>query len=158
MNNTQSSPQILVPNVPVGFCPTGNWQQIFQQFVDLVLKNATLSIPGIGDVTAEQIQEINSTLTSLQNQINANVLYYRSGEVTLDSATDKSYIVAFTEPMPNNLYGISLSFGYNGTPAGTPEPVAAVINGEIYTTGFGLRVENGIVGWTVKWFVIGQAA
>jgi hypothetical protein len=71
MDNESSSPQIQFPNVPDDFCPTGNWQEVLQQFIDIVLSNGTINVPGLGDVTPAQIQTINAELASQQNQINA---------------------------------------------------------------------------------------
>ena len=72
MDNTDSSPAITFPNVPDDFCPTGNWQNVFQEFIDSVLVNGTINVPGLGDVTPQQITQINQTLADQQNQISAN--------------------------------------------------------------------------------------
>jgi len=158
MDNIQSSPQIEVPNVPADFCPKGTLQYIFQQFVDVVLKNATLSVPGLGDVTPEEIQQINTQLDELQNQINANIIYFRSGEFDVN-AGDETYDVAFvsTEQMPSGDYAVGLTFWSDGTIPSPPEPVLSLIGSQTIA-GFSVRVENGIAGWKVKWHAIQGAA
>jgi len=72
MDNQQSSPQIIFPNVPDDFCPTGNWQEVLQEFIDIVLSNGTINVPGLGDVTPAKIEEIEDELQDLQNQITSN--------------------------------------------------------------------------------------
>ena len=46
MDNADSSPAITFPNVPDDFCPTGNWQNVFQVFIQHVLSNGTILVPG----------------------------------------------------------------------------------------------------------------
>jgi hypothetical protein len=71
MDNQSTSPQIIFPNVPDDFCPSGNWTGVFQQFIETVLSNGTIDVPGLGDVTPAQIQTINGELGSLQNEVDA---------------------------------------------------------------------------------------
>jgi hypothetical protein len=71
MDNQSSSPALTFPNVPIDFCPTGNWSEILQEFIDVVLVNGTINVPGLGDVTPEQIAQIQEDLADQQNQISA---------------------------------------------------------------------------------------
>jgi hypothetical protein len=71
MDNQASSPQIIFPNVPDDFCPSGNWTQVLQAFIDEVLINGAINVPGLGNVTPAEITDINNELLSLQNQIDA---------------------------------------------------------------------------------------
>lgn len=157
MDNLQSSPQIQVPNVPADFCPKGDLRYIFQQFVDIVLKNATLSIPGIGDVTPGQIAEIENELASLQNQIDANTLLFRYGEFDVTNG-DNAFSVTFAseESMPSGDYAIGLSLVTTAAAMGTPETIVSVKEGTPQSLGFGVNVANGHVGQKVKWHVIGR--
>jgi len=156
MDNIPASPQILVPNVPASFCPKGNISEIFQAFVDEVLKNATLSVPGIGQVTPEQITEINATLIDLQNQINANKIYFLSGEVELSNG-DAGYNVDFTStPMPNADYFIGLTLVTSTTGMAAPETIISVDDGSPAITGFTINVDNGSSGDKVMWMAIGK--
>lgn len=158
MDNLPASPAILFPNVPDGFCPVGTWEQIFQQFIDSCLKNATLSVPGIGLVTPEEIIAINEQLTELQNQVTANQLYFRHGEFDLNNGDDV-YTVAFdsTEPMPSADYAIHLTLVTTATGLVAPETVVSYRDGTQQVLGFGVNVDNGVTGQKVKWSVIGTA-
>jgi len=69
MDNQDSSPALTFPNVPIDFCPTGNWSEILQEFIDVVLVNGTINVPGLGDLTPEQIAQIQEDLADQQNQI-----------------------------------------------------------------------------------------
>lgn len=72
MDNQSTSPQIIFPNVPDDFCPVGNWSEILQQFIDTVLSNGTINVPGLGDVNPEEITELQSEVTAQGLQITAN--------------------------------------------------------------------------------------
>jgi hypothetical protein len=71
MDNTSTSPALIFPNVPQDFCPSGNWTEVLQAFIDEVLSNGTIDVPGLGDVSPAEIQNINDDITDLQNQIDA---------------------------------------------------------------------------------------
>ena len=97
MDNASTSPQIIFPNVPDDFCPTGNWSEVLQQFIDAVLSNGTINVPGLGDVTPEEIQTINAELQDLQNQIDAisGGAIIREGTLTGIGTGDNTYPVIF---------------------------------------------------------------
>ena len=117
MDNQSTSPQLVFPNVPDDFCPTGNWSEVLQQFVDIVLANGTINVPGLGDVTPSEIADINSQLDSQQLQINAidtrvdalePAVKARYGEITSIPTGDSVQTVSFAA-LPNTNYGISIT-------------------------------------------------
>lgn len=164
MDNTDSSPALTFPNVPDDFCPTGNWQNVFQAFIDEVLSNGTILVPGLGDVTPQQIQQINQTLADQQNQISAldtrvdalelnPAIRVRYGTVTGIVTGDTASIgVTFSSPLPSAVYGISLTPIYgSGTPVSTP--LYTIISQN--AAGFTLRVDNNIAEITsLNWMAV----
>lgn len=72
MDNQSTSPQLIFPNVPDDFCPTGDWSNIFQLFIDNVLANGTINVPGLGDINPEEITLLQNQVTSQGLQIDAN--------------------------------------------------------------------------------------
>jgi hypothetical protein len=110
MDNQTSSPQIIFPNVPDDFCPSGNWTEVLQTFIDEVLANGTINVPGLGDVTPQEIQDINDELASLQNQIDAlEQVQIRQGVVTGLAINDSTGTVTFTTPMPTANYTVAFT-------------------------------------------------
>lgn len=163
MDNQSTSPQLVFPNVPDDFCPTGDWSQVFQQFIDTVIANGTINVPGLGDVTPAEIATINNQLSSQQLQINAidtrvvalePPVKVRYGVVTGVPAADSIQTVSFAA-LPNTNYGISIT-PVCGTTIGTsPTPLFSVNTGSKTTTGFSIRVENNISQITdIEWTVI----
>jgi hypothetical protein len=160
MDNSDSSPAITFPNVPDDFCPSGNWQNVFQEFIDEVLSNGTILVPGLGDVTPSEINQINQTLADQQNQIDAleqqigaNVTV-RYGNIPIVTGDTASVGVTFSSEMPSAQYGVSLTPIYNtGTPATTP--LYSVITSTKTVSGFTVRVDNNIASITsVDWMAI----
>ena len=164
MDNQDSSPALTFPNVPDDFCPVGNWQNVFQQFIDEVLTNGTINVPGLGDVTPQQVAQINQTLADQQTQITAldtrvdalelnptiRVRYNTvTGIITGDTA---SIGVTFSSPLPSAVYGISLTPIYaSGTPLTTPLYTIVSQN----TAGFTFRVDNNIAEITsLNWMAV----
>ena len=163
-DNQDSSPALTFPNVPDDFCPTGNWQNVFQAFIDEVLSNGTILVPGLGDVTPAEINQINETLADQQNQIDAleeNVgplVTVQYGTITPLAAGDTASIgVTFTSEMPTANYHVSLTPIYStGTPAATP--LYSVITGTKTVSGFTVRVDNNIASITsLDWMAIHTA-
>jgi hypothetical protein len=168
MDNQDSSPALTFPNVPDDFCPTGNWQNVFQAFIDEVLTNGTINVPGLGDVTPQQVQQINETLADQQTQITAldtrvdtlettvaaiPTVKVRYGTLTPIAAGDTTSIgVTFSSPLPSAVYGISLTPIYgSGTPASTP--LYTIISQN--TAGFTVRVDNNIAEITsLNWMAV----
>ena len=126
MDNQDSSPALTFPNVPDDFCPAGNWQNVFQAFIDEVLSNGTILVPGLGDVTPAQITTINSQLQSQQTQITSldtrvdtleaiKIVTVRTGVVSI-TAADTSYTISMSA-LPSTSYGVVLTPRGNATTA-----------------------------------------
>jgi hypothetical protein len=168
MDNQDSSPALTFPNVPDDFCPAGNWQNIFQIFIDEVLSNGTINVPGLGDVTPQQIQQINEDLADQQTQITALDARVDALEFALElNPTIKvrygvyspivpddtlSIGITFSSPLPSAVYGISLTPIYaTGTPLTTPLYTIVSQN----TAGFTIRVDNNIAEITsLNWMAV----
>lgn len=165
MDNQDSSPAIIFPNVPIDFCPSGNWSEILQQFIDTVLSNGTINIPGLGDVTPEEIAAINLELANQQNEIDAlqtqvtaleanPVVTVRSGTITAVTTGDSVRTVTFTA-LPSSTYGISIVPVCSATIGVQATPLFALNGGSKTTTGFSIRIENNIAEITsVDWMAV----
>jgi hypothetical protein len=164
MNNQDSSPALTFPNVPDDFCPTGNWQAVFQQFIDDVLSNGTINVPGLGDVTPAQIAALSQQVAVLTEQVTIletdvaalklnPVVTVRYGTLTgITSGDTISIGITFSSPLPSDVYGISLTPIYgSGTPASTPLFTIIAQN----TAGFTIRVDNNISSITsLDWMAV----
>jgi hypothetical protein len=156
MDNQSSSPALTFPNVPDDFCPTGNWQNVFQVFIDEVLTNGTINVPGLGDVTPEEINEINETLNDLQNQINAieDNFLVRKGTITGVPVGDSIQTVTFAA-FTTNVFFAGITPHCNATIGTSATPLFAIVDGSKTTTGFSIRVENNISQITqIDWVAI----
>ena len=162
MDNQDSSPAIIFPNVPIDFCPSGNWSEILQQFIDTVLSNGTINIPGLGDVTPEEIAAINLELTNQQNEIDAldtrvteledNSI--RFGTITGVATGDSVRTVTFTA-LPTVNHGVSITPIASATIGVQATPLFALNGGSKTTTGFSIRIENNIAEITsVDWMAV----
>lgn len=99
MDNQDSNPQIIIPNVPDDFCPAGDWRAIFQTFIDVVLANGTVDIPDLSDISPEAIAQIQTDVSNLQldvTGINANIDEVENDIVSIenDISSIKDDIVA----------------------------------------------------------------
>ena len=162
MDNQSSSPALTFPNVPDDFCPTGNWQNVFQVFIDEVLTNGTINVPGLGDVTPAQVAQINEDLADQQNQINAldtrvdalePAIKVRYGTYSPLLPNDTTSIgINFSSPLPSAVYGISLTPYYaSGNPLTTPLYTIVSQN----TAGFTIRVDSNIAEITsLNWMAV----
>ena len=155
MDNQASSPQIIFPNVPDDFCPAGNWTEVLQTFIDEVLSNGTINVPGLGDVTPQEIQDINNELTSLQNQIDAletaPVVTLRTGIISV--AVGNSTINIIFPSIPSTDYGVSI------VPVGSATTSATmgsyVLQAGQTTTGFDILVQDNPATVTnLRWTAI----
>jgi hypothetical protein len=165
VDNQDSSPAIIFPNVPIDFCPTGNWSEILQQFIDTVLANGTINIPGLGDVTPEEIAAINQTLANQQNEIDAlevkvtaleanPIVTVRSGTITGVAAGDSVRTISFTS-LPSSTYGVSITPVCSATIGIQATPLFSLNGGSKTTTGFSIRIENNIAEITsVDWMAV----
>lgn len=172
MDNQSSSPALIFPNVPIDFCPTGNWSEILQEFIDVVLVNGTINVPGLGDVTPEQIAQIQEDLADQQNQINAleaqdiaidlridaleanPVVKVRYGTITTVVTGDSIRTVSFAA-LPSTTYGVSITPICNATIGASATPLFALVDASKTTTGFSIRIENNISQITsIDWMAI----
>ena len=163
MDNADSAPAITFPNVPDDFCPTGNWQNVFQAFIDEVLTNGTILVPGLGDVTPQQIAQINQDLANQQNEIEAletrvtalePAVKVRRGIVTGVIPADSTPTVSFAA-LPSVNYAVSITPVCTGTIGTSATPLFALNDGSKTTTGFSIRVENNISNITsIEWMAV----
>jgi len=178
MDNQSSSPALTFPNVPDDFCPTGNWQNVFQVFIDEVLSNGTINVPGLGDVTPQQVAQINQTLADQQTQINAldtrvdtvetnitnlttqvnaiPVVNVRRGIAPGVPTANSIQTVSFTaNPLPSVNYAVSITPVCTGTIGTSATPLFSLNDGSKTTTGFSIRVENNISNITsIEWMAV----
>jgi len=169
MDNQDSSPALTFPNVPDDFCPTGNWQNVFQSFIDDVLANGTINVPGLGDVTPEQIAALSQQIAILTDQVTSvsddvatlttqvndiPVVKVRYGTITSVVTGDSVRTVTFAA-LPSTTYGISISPICNATIGTQATPLFAMVNASKTTTGFSIRIENNIAEITsIEWMAI----
>jgi hypothetical protein len=155
MDNQDSSPQIIFPNVPDDFCPSGNWTEVLQAFIDEVLANGTINVPGLGDVTPQEIEDINNELTALQNQIDAlSQVQVKRGTVTGLATGDSVVPVTFTSAFPDAQYAVALTPRIAANTA-SASPAFLLQTGSKTSSGFSIVVENNIAAITeVEWVAI----
>jgi hypothetical protein len=143
MDNADSAPAITFPNVPDDFCPTGNWQNVFQVFIDEVLSNGTILVPGLGDVTPAEIANINQDIQNLQNQVDAlDTIQIRRGVLTAIGSGDSTKPVTFDTDMPDNDYTVSLTAVLPSSPITAASPNVFLLSGTKAIDGFTVAIEN----------------
>jgi len=155
MDNQDSNPQIIIPNVPDDFCPSGDWRNIFQTFIDTVLANGTVNIPDLSDLSPEAIAQLTTDVTNIQTEVNeiqadivtieANITALQSRpiitvrtDVTSVTAGNSTLNVTFAA-LPSATYGVSI------TPVGTATSAAAgkyILQTGQTTTGFTILVSD----------------
>ncbi len=158
MDNQDSSPALIFPSVPDDFCPSGNWTQVFQQFSDIVLASGTVNIPGLADVTPQQIQTINAYLQSLQDQVNVlAITQVRQGVITGLVVGDQTITITFATAMPSDNY--TVAFTANASTGGsTQAPIFAIQTGSRTISGFTVFIDNNVATVTqVDWVAIHSA-
>ena len=183
MDNQDSSPALTFPNVPIDFCPTGNWSEILQEFIDVVLVNGTINVPGLGDVTPEQIAQIEEDLADQQNQISAlqteletettdreaadaaldtridaleNVKIQR-GRITGVTDNDSEQTVTLSPALSTTSYSVMLTPVIPTAGIGTNTPIIGIKSGSKTITEFIISIQNN--GTTpnideIEWLVI----
>jgi hypothetical protein len=180
MDNQDSSPALIFPSVPDDFCPSGNWTQVFQQFSDIVLASGTVNIPGLANVTPQQIDALNQAVQALQlrvgdleasqltqdQEISALTLrvtdleqtQVRQGSITV-AAGDSILAVSFPplDPMPSDNYTVAFTPVTNAAGA-TQAPIFAVQTGSQSISGFTVFIDNNVASiTTVDWVAIHSA-
>jgi len=135
MQNQSSPAQLLFPTVPNNYCPDGTWSDIFNSFIQLYLNNGTINIPGLGQVTPQQIQTINQNIQNLQNEYNSLAVNFQQGTTSITSGTSRVYTVTFGTAMPNTTYEVVIEpLTASTSTVGTWS--WAIISGTKTTTGF----------------------
>jgi len=155
MDNQDSNPQIIIPNVPDDFCPSGDWRNIFQTFIDTVLINGTVNIPDLSDISPEAITQLQTDVTNLQTEVNeiqadivtieANITALQSRPIitvrtgVIDTITPTINVDLTAQPLPSATYGVAI------TPIGTATSVAAgkyILQTGQTSTGFTILVND----------------
>jgi hypothetical protein len=161
MDNQASSPALIFPSVPDDFCPTGNWTEVFQQFANTVLANGTINVPGLGDVTPEQIQSINDYLLNLQNQVDVlSQTQVRNGVVSSLADNDSTEVVIFSQAMPSSNYVVAFTPRMAASAGSATYPTFVIQTGSKSITGFTFFCENNgspAIISEVEWVAIHSA-
>jgi len=143
MDNSDSSPALTFPNVPDDFCPTGNWKNVFQAFIDEVLSNGTILVPGLGDVTPQEIITINQNIQNLENQVEAlDTLQIRRGVFTGVGSADSTVPIVFDSNMTTSDYTVTLTPVLPSSPITAASPNLFLLNGTKAISGFTVAIEN----------------
>lgn len=137
MDNLESSPQLLIPQIPATECPKGTLTEIINYFFQTYLAQATINIPGLGDVTPEQIQQIQDELINLANKIDAIQSNVRSGTSPLTTG-DTDVQITFSQAMPSPDYDIHVEL-IDAAGTGATATSWAVVGGTKTTTGMKIR-------------------
>ena len=120
-------------------------------------------MPGLGDVTPAEINQINETLATQQNEIDAlgdrvtalePAVKVRKGVVTGVPTSDSTQTVSFTA-LPDANYAVSITPVCAGTIGASATPLFALNSASKTTTGFSIRVENNISNITsIEWMAV----
>ena len=141
MQNQSSPVQILSPVIPSSWCPSGSFADIFNSYNQLYLNNSTVNIPGLNQITPQQIQTINQNIQNLQNTINA--FAGRTGSISpLPGINAQVTPIAFSTPMPNANYQIYIEFqSSTATASGSTSQYWSIVSGTKTVNGFTLRTQ-----------------
>ena len=105
MDNQSSPAQLLFPTIPSTYCPEGTWADVLNSFITLYLNNGTVNIPYLNEVTPQQITALQTSVLTLQNQLNAVSL--QSGTISSITTGFGTYVVTFPTAMPTAIRQIS---------------------------------------------------
>jgi hypothetical protein len=125
----------------------------------------------LGDVTPQQVAQINEDLADQQTQISANttnitnlttqvnaipVVNVRRGIVTGVPINDSTPTASFADnPLPDANYAVSITPVCAGTIGGAATPLFALNDASKTPAGFSIRVENNISHITsIEWMAI----
>lgn len=154
-DNQDSSPALIFPSVPDDFCPSGNWTQVFQQFSDIVLASGTVNIPGLSDVTPQQIQTIIAEIQRLEGEIiKLQINQIRQGVITGLVTGDQTITITFATAMPSDNYTVAFT-PITNTAGSTQAPIFAVQTGSQTVSGFTVFIDQNVATVTqVDWVAI----
>jgi hypothetical protein len=150
MNNQSSPAQLLFPTIPSSYCPEGKWSDILNSFITLYLNNGTVNIPFLNQVTPEQITQLQQSILTIQNQLNA--VNYQSGtQAIAASASAQTFTITIPTAMANANYQVT---GYFTPTAGTSTSASSwgVVNGTATTTQFTIWVLNPAANTAITTF------
>lgn len=158
MDNQDSSPALIFPSVPDDFCPSGNWTQVFQQFSDVVLASGTVNIPGLADVTPQQIDALNQAVLELQLRVtNLETTQVRQGTISSLATGHSTVTITFATAMPSDNYTVAFTPVTN-TVGTSSAPIFAIQTGSQTISGFTLFIDNNVASITqVDWVAIHSA-
>jgi ethanolamine utilization microcompartment shell protein EutL len=150
MQNQSSPVQILSPVIPKSWCPEGTWSDVFNSYNQLFLNNSTINIPFLNQVTPEQITQLQQSILTIQNQLNA--VNYQSGtQAIAASASAQTFTITIPTAMANANYQVT---GYFTPTAGTSTSASSwgVVNGTATTTQFTIWVLNPAANTAITTF------
>jgi len=153
MDNLESSPQLLIPTIPATDCPPGNIAAVFNYFFQNYMGQATINVPGLGDVTPAEIVALQQADITLKSQIDAISGSVRSGTLAV-VATDSTVAVSFAT-MPSANYSILIELSDTGG-VGTAPAGWAVVSGTKTSTSFSIRFTDIPASGTSFFWVIRQ--
>lgn len=168
MDNQDSNPQIIVPNVPDDFCPSGDWRSVFQTFIDTVLINGTVNIPDLSDISPAAITQLQTDVTNLQTDVSTLQTDVNTAEANITALQARPIVTVRTGTIAvaagNSTINItftavpSVNYGVVITPIGTATAVAAgkyILQTGQTTTGFTILVnDNPATVTELRWTVI----
>jgi len=150
MNNQSSPVQILSPVIPNSWCPAGSFADIFNSYNQLYLNNSTINIPFLNEVTPQQITDLQQSILTINNQLNA--VNYQSGVVTISaSASAQTFTITIPTAMSTSGYQIT---GFFTPTARTSTTTSSwgVVNGTQTTTIFKIWVFNPVANSDITTF------
>jgi hypothetical protein len=117
-----------------------------------------VNIPGLADVTPQQIQTINDYLLNLQNQIDVlATTQVRQGIISGLVVGDQTITITFATAMPSDNY--TVCFTPQATAGGaTQAPIFAIQTGSQTISGFTVFIDENVATITnVEWVAIHSA-
>ena len=120
--------------------------EVFNYFFQQYLGQATINIPGLGDVTPAEIEALQNKDIQLENQINALQINVRSGNGIALPSGNNTVPIVFTSAMPNNSYSIAIEF-VDASGTANQDCSWAVVGGTKLDAGISIRfidVPSGI--------------
>jgi hypothetical protein len=117
-----------------------------------------VNIPGLADVTPQQIQTINDYLLNLQNQVDVlATTQVRQGVISGLVTGDQTITITFTTAMPSDNYTVCFTPVTN-TGGATQAPIFAIQTGSQTITGFTVFIDQNVATVTqVDWVAIHSA-
>jgi len=152
MDNTEETIQLQVPTLPAGWNPKGNVRDVFDNFIETVLKKTNAIIPGLGNFSIQDVAQMQEQIQQLQNEVQSltKVTYsFETPVVILNDITT----VALPVEMPNSDYFVGLTLIDAGAVVSTNPPTASLIASSRTSTQFQFRSNNLPITWKVLVFV-----